>query len=1205
MKISQSTPSISVIVLMAMMLLCTSHLVSAQEVVPTRGIGLYPGDSNDYFAPSGYIGVCNPSGTHYNIALYRAAWASSTRDYNHTAHLVTDGIIENADPSILTVSTPVGTLPRREAEWTIDGGPFSRNVLMGSSTWLQYDWSGALQVKAANVRLQGMVAYDDKVATRGYALRVQTSDDGEHWQTVGEQVGTGLPGTLLHYKLHSDPNKQEAQDYLPARVLDERIPLQVPVQTQHVRLQLEMEGAAHWDIREVQFLDANLSPVDVLPSTCFSSMWISEGGGEQWLCVDLGISLYICQVNFNWYQAPEQGCVEVSDDAISWRRVADLPENVSSGLSLISIDSLELQARYVRVSMSKAGPAGYYALREMEVLSDLSNGFDPHPEAGLREGRYYLSGGNWQLQRASEVEACGEAIAAPDFHCTGWIPATVPGTVLASYINIGAVPNPNFADNVDQISESFFRSNFWYRDVFDVPQEMLGTQQWLNFDGINWKANVFLNGQRLGSIEGAFQRGRFNVTGLLREKGNHLAVEIICNDHFAAIKEKDAFSTQFNGGIVGADNPTFHASVGWDWITTVRGREAGIWNEVYLTTTGMVTVSDPYVQTVLSDNESSISLTPSVFVQNHDTRPVTGVLSGFIGDVRFEQTLTLPAQTEQEVRFQPTLFPQLTGNDFKLWWPNGYGEPYLYEACFTFTPEVGTSSSINYKAGLREMRYTGLRDSLQIFVNGRRFIPLGGNWGFDEHNLLYRSREYDIAVGYHRDMNFTMIRNWVGQVGDESFYEACDRHGIMIWQDFWLANPADGPDPYDDVMFLRNAEDYVRRMRSHASIGLYCGRNEGFPPEAIDRGLRRYVHTLAPGMEYISHSSAEGVSGGGPYRALPMQEYFQRQSGKIHSERGMPNVMNIESMRRTFSPASLWPQNNEWGQHDFTLLGAQRAADFNQMVNNGFGEARDVEEFTRWAQLINYNGYRGMFESTSCSRAGLLLWMSHPCWPSMVWQTYDYYFDPTAAYFGCKKACEPLHIQYNALTDSIEVVNHSAGTLSNLTALVTVFDLNGRKVSEQKVRLSSAEDTTLPIACHSKPTDKDLKSTKVYYLRLQLIQKGKLISENLYILSREEGNYRDLATLPQPEVEQRVVVHDAGATKQADVTLRNKGRNPAVFLRLNLKGADGEQILPVVYSDNYITLMPGESKTIHVTWNVCDARGQQPDFQLSGLFQKP
>ena len=686
------------------------------------------------------------------------------------------------------------------------------------------------------------------------------------------------------------------------------------------------------------------------------------------------------------------------------------------------------------------------------------------------------------------------------------------------------------------------------------------------------------------------------MTGLLHKGTNYLAVEIVCNDHFAAIKEKDENTTQFNGGILGADNPTFHASVGWDWITTVRGREAGIWNEVYLTSTGMVSVSDPYVRTVISDDHKTVSLYPSVFVRNSASKAVKGTLSGYIGDVRFEKSVTLPAQAEQEITFAPEQFPQLTNSDFRLWWPNGYGEPYLYDAGYTFTPDVSSvSTTISYKAGLREMKYADATDSLRIYVNGRRFIPLGGNWGFDEHNLLYRSREYDIAVGYHRDMNFTMIRNWVGQIGDEAFYDACDRHGIMIWQDFWLANPADGPDPYDNELFLGNAYDYTRRMRSHASIGLYCGRNEGFPPDAIDRKLREYVHHLAPGMEYISHSSSQGVSGGGPYRALAMKEYFGRQSGKIHSERGMPNVMNIESLRRTFSPDALWPQSLQWGQHDFTLQGAQRSSEFNRLVRDGLGDAKSAEEFSRWAQLINYNGYRGMFESTSKSRAGLLLWMSHPCWPSMVWQTYDYYFEPTAAYFGAKKACEPLHIQYNALTDSIEIVNHSAGNQMRINATATIFDLNGKRVGQKKALLNSNDDSTQAWLKLSELMPK--VTTDVYFLRLQLSDKNGLMSENLYIMGQKENDYRALSTLPKPVLQQQVRMKG----EQADMTLKNVGKTPAVFLRLNLKGEDNEQILPVVYTDNYVTLMPGEQRTITVTWNRQDARGQQAHIEITSL----
>ena len=1155
------------------------------ETENTRGIGRYPGAMSEYYAPS--ISWADNGGKLTNVALHRAAWASSAIDYNHTAHLATDGICNSAEPVLLKVTTQDGVLPRKEAEWAIDGGPYSKNILMGEKTWLQYDFSGDMNVKVAGVNVMGMMAYNEQLATEGYSIRCEASEDGKTWKVVGELKGTGLPGKPLYYKLHSDPNKQTDESLLPARTLDENIRFAKPITTQHLRIVMDMTGAAHWDVYELKFKDAIGEYVEMLTSQQFSSLWMSDGGGEQWIYTDLGKSLPISQIILDWLYAPKKGEIQVSDDAKNWKTIENI--NVQS-----SMFNVQCTARYVRLLLKEPGEAGCYALREMEVMSDQKVVYTPHKLAGLKNGRYELSGGLWQLQRASEVDARGEKIASADYDSKDWIPATVPGTVLASYMNIGAVPDPNYADDVNQISESFFRSNFWYREEFEV-NSIDGEQQWLNFDGINWKANVYLNGQRLGRIEGAFMRGKFNVTGLLRKGKNYLAVEVECNRYFGAVKEKDRNTTQLNGGLLGADNPTFHATIGWDWITTVRGREVGIWNEVYLTSTGNVTVSDPYVNTKLSADGKTASVKPSVFVRNTDNKPVKGTLKGWIGDVKFEKQITIPANTEQEVSFCPHCNKQLTSSDFKLWWPNGYGEPYLYDAGYTFTPESGQATSVSYKAGIREMKYVDLKDSLRMYINGRRFIPLGGNWGFDEHNLLYRSREYDIAVGYHKHMNCTMIRNWVGQIGDEAFYEACDRHGIMIWQDFWLANPADGPDPYDDVLFLSNAQDYLRRIRSHASIGIWVGRNEGFPPDAIDRKLREYVHTFSPGLEFISSSADDGVSGHGPYWALPMKEYFSRQSGKIHTERGMPNVMNIESLSRTLSPDSLWPQSVQWGQHDYTLLGAQRAREFNDLVAQGLGEAKSAEEFTRWAQLINFNGYRGMYESTSKSRMGLLIWMSHACWPSMVWQTYDYYFDPTAAYFGVKKACEPLHIQYNALSDSIEVVNHSAGNVSGITATATVYDLNGKKVRQQKIRLNSNEDTTKALLKLSKlqaqaPSD-------VWFLRLELAGKNGVISENEYIMGREENNYRALTTLPKPELQKQVKVSGTKAV----FTLKNAGKTVAPFLRVNLKGADGEQILPVIYSDNYFTLMPGEQKVVTIEWKAEDARGQSPVIEVTSL----
>ena len=313
--------------------------------------------------------------------------------------------------------------------------------------------------------------------------------------------------------------------------------------------------------------------------------------------------------------------------------------------------------------------------------------------------------------------------------------------------------------------------------------------------------------------------------------------------------------------------------------------------------------------------------------------------------------LTIESSTSKLVVLDPVSHPSLHIENPILWWPKGYGKPNLYYMELSFITDNGISDKTSFKSGIREMTFDESNDILNIYINGRRFIGRGGNWGFPDSNLKYRGREYDIAVAYHADMNFTMIRNWVGQTGDDEFYEACDHHGIMVWQDLWLANPVDGPNPNDPDMFIVNAEDFVKRIRNHPSIGLYCGRNEGNPLDDIDIPLRTIITELHPGLHYISNSSMGVVSGGGPYRALPVRDYFLLYGfNKFHSERGMPNVMTWESLKQTLPENAIWPQNNIWGIHDYCLESAQGAASFNQMIENGFGAPSDAKQFTELAQ---------------------------------------------------------------------------------------------------------------------------------------------------------------------------------------------------------------------------------------------------------------
>lgn len=389
---------------------------------------------------------------------------------------------------------------------------------------------------------------------------------------------------------------------------------------------------------------------------------------------------------------------------------------------------------------------------------------------------------------------------------------------------------------------------------------------------------------------------------------------------------------------------------------------------------------------------------------------------------------------------------------------------------------------------------------------------------------------------------------------------------------------------------MANAADYVKRIRNHASIGLYCGRNEGMPPATLDEALRQLVTEAHPGLQYISHSAANEVSGGGPYRALPVARYFELfGADRFHSERGMPNVMNYENLAKTLPADKLYPHNSLWGMHDFTLTCAQYGSTFLEMMEKGFGEMADAETFCKYAQWINYDGYRAMFEGRGKYRQGLLLWMSHPAWPSLVWQTYDYFFEPTAAYFGCKKASEPLHVQYNALTHSVEVINMSGGNREQLDVVAEIYDLNGKQVWEQHSTIASKEDCTIECMPVEVPAD----ITEVYFIRLKALDKGDVVTENFYWQGREDGNYQAVRQLPAPDLNVKTSV-DAGNEWVATTTVTNQGETPALVLRAKVVDEQGELILPVLYSDNYFSLMPHESKTLTIRFAASDVNGRNP-----------
>ena len=678
---------------------------------------------------------------------------------------------------------------------------------------------------------------------------------------------------------------------------------------------------------------------------------------------------------------------------------------------------------------------------------------------------------------------------------------------------------------------------------------------------------------------------------------NYLAVLIVCNPNYGEARVQDAFWPNTNGGILGADNPTMHATIGWDWLPSVRGRNIGIYDKVYVRFTGEVTVEDPFVRTLLPlPDTTCATILASTMLHNHSDKPADGVVRMRFGDLTIEQPEHLEPGESRKVTFEPAAM-----ENPRLWWPNGYGKPELYPVTMSFD----ASDSVTFLAGVRQIDYDmapyepveklyfkgrNEKQRLSVYVNGRRVVGFGGNWGYPEHLLSYGAREYDIAVGYHAAQNFTLIRNWVGMTDNKAFYDACDRHGILIWQDFWLANPYDGPNPYDTDNFNAVARRYVRRIRNHPSIALYVGRNEGYPPQEIEDYLAAMVPEEHPGSYFIPHSGADGVSGGGPYRALANKEFFSLHSqNKIVSERGMPNVMNYENLVRALGEENVNPvntlehPNRMYGMHDYTLgqegkWSAQRCTTFNSILEKGFGKPADAKEFSQLAQWVNYDGYRAIFEGRSMYRRGALLWMSHPAWPSLVWQTYDYFFEPTGAFFGAKKACEPVHILLNPVKDSVVVVNYHAGDLGGLMATARVLDMYGKEVWSRSMVLETlAEDSTVDCFSPEVPTD----ITDAYFLKLELTDAcGTVLSDNFYWQGKEEGNYQALRNLGKTRLKKTV---KRVAPDRYAVTLKNVGEVPALMIRLKaVDSATGDLILPVWYSGNYFFLMPGESKEVEV-----------------------
>jgi hypothetical protein len=633
---------------------------------------------------------------------------------------------------------------------------------------------------------------------------------------------------------------------------------------------------------------------------------------------------------------------------------------------------------------------------------------------------------NWRLIAAPAIGATGEQLSQTQYQEKGWYPAVVPGTVLTTLIARGVYPDPDYGLNNLAIPDSLSRQDYWYRSVFSAPGSFRDRDLVLVFKGINYAAEVWLNGRRLGSIRGAFTRGRFDVTGIVRAgENNAIAVRIAPPPHPGIPHEQSiAAGPGNNGGAMAIDGPTFIAAEGWDWIPGIRDRNTGIWQDVEIVATGALHLGDPHVVTHLPlPRTDSADISIAVPVDNTRTTAILGRVVVRFDGISVERTVSFNPGTS-EVTFSPAEFQQLHLAAPRLWWPNGYGSPNLYSMQIQVETGRSVSDSTSIRFGIRELTYElslfdregGLRrvevdptlgtirgerlidvrheaikrtpqgwaesltptgeDSpavrpaqsesltpyLVIRVNGVSIAARGGSWGMDDSRKRVARERLEPYFRLHRDAHLNIIRNWLGQNTEDVYYDLADEYGLLILNDFWVSTQDFQMEPQDPALFLANARDVISRYRNHPSIAVWFGRNEGVPQPIINEGLADLVATLDGTRHYTGSSNSINLQGSGPYNYRPPEQYFTELARGFSVEVGTPSLATLESLRASIPEADSWPLSDTYAYHDWHFGGNGDVATFMAALAEQYGPGASLEDFERKAQLMNYVSYRAIFE---------------------------------------------------------------------------------------------------------------------------------------------------------------------------------------------------------------------------------------------------
>jgi hypothetical protein len=868
-----------------------------------------------------------------------------------------------------------------------------------------------------------------------------------------------------------------------------------------------------------------------------------------------------------------------------------------------------------------------------------------------KDEQYIITSG-WEM--IEENKTVSQPILDNNYNTSEWYNATVPGTVLTTLVNQGVYPDPYYGLNNLYIPDTLSRMEWWYRVRFDVSDKEMNKPSHLLFNGINYRADIWLNGKLLGNIAGAFKRGYFDTRNLLKNSNNVLAVHIYPPNNAGIPHEENKAGWGPDGGILCLDGPTFISSEGWDWMPGIRDRNIGIWQDVRLCLGGAVGLKDPQVITDLPlPDTTSAKIIIKAPLYNTGNEEQTFDLICKINEINIHKKITLGPQENRLVIFSSDEFPELNMKNPHLWWPNGYGAQALYLLKIGALQEGDTLFTKTVRFGVRELSYqftvdvadkhdwrieyspTDLKQKgtplfdfsncrplgpnykntviakvregvdlsnfteveqgnpyLVIKVNGKPIFCKGGNWGMD-NAMKKTSKEFlEPYFILHKQENFNMVRNWTGESTEESFYDLCDEYGMLVWNDFSISTWGHNLDPADNDLFMQNATEIVKRFRNHPSIAMWCARNEGYAPPLLEERIQQLIAKEDGSRHYIGNSVVINMLLSGPHQFFPDPiKYYNNIADGFNTEFGTISMPTYPTLQKFIAKEDIWPISDVWYYHDLHFNGFGWKEYIQRINALGKDSCQNAEDFCKRAQVLNFNDHRAMFEAWNHkmwnNASGVLLWMSHPAWPSMMWQTYSYDCETFGSFYGSKKACEPQHIQWNLNDHKVVVVNASLREIKNAKAELTVFTSSGKQLMkhQEKVDVPVNAKTDLWVA------DIPQNNTGLILFRLTLTGgDNKLISENDYWLNDKF----DVSPADLGKMENTSLSVTDYKKEQNSITfnIKNTGKIIATFIKLNVaNSATDEIILPAYASDGYFNLLPNESRKIVIMVPSLDKNG--------------